>query len=244
VINHGAPFPKGYLFWAVVAVAFGVSGLARAGETPAVAPASAYTRTIYLVRHGAYEIDGKGDEDTGHGLTPLGIAQARLVAARLRGMPVTFTSLTASTMTRARQTAEIINRSLPQLTLKTDRLLRECLPRTSRTEVTKGMPPAELDAAEAQLDQAFAAYFVPAKDLDRSDILVCHGNVIRSFVMRALGVDARAWLGLSVAHCSLTIIQISSTGSFKVLAVGDSGHIPSTMVSGLVKGPTPELVAP
>ena len=42
-------------------------------------------------------------------LLRLGIAQARLLSHRLKGMPVEFTSLTSSTMTRARETAMIIN---------------------------------------------------------------------------------------------------------------------------------------
>jgi serine/threonine-protein phosphatase PGAM5 len=231
--------PWALALWVVVA-----SGIAQTAPSAASSPAPAFTRTIYLVRHGAYETDQKGDEDVVHGLTPLGIAEARLVAARLRGLPVTFSSLNSSTMTRARQTAQIINQSLPQLTLRADRLLRECTPRSSRADAPKGATPAELDAAEAQLNQAFANYYVPAKDADQCDILVCHGNVIRYFVMKALGVDSQAWLGLSVAHCSLTVIQISANGSCKVLAVGDSGHIPPNMVSGLVRGSTPELVVP
>ena len=59
----------------------------------------------YLIRHGQYDHADKRDEYIGRGLVPLGIAQARLLAARLRAMPVEFTSLTSSTMTRARQTA-------------------------------------------------------------------------------------------------------------------------------------------
>jgi hypothetical protein len=52
------------------------------------------TRIIYLIRHGQYDHGDKRDEYIGRGLVPLGIAQARLLAARLRAMPVEFTSLT------------------------------------------------------------------------------------------------------------------------------------------------------
>jgi serine/threonine-protein phosphatase PGAM5 len=199
---------------------------------PADRVAPTFTRTIYLVRHGAYDLNEKGDEDVAHGLTPLGIAQARLVADRLHGLPVTFTTLTASTMKRAKETAQVVAQSLPQLTLDTTPLLRECLPRTWRTEVIKKVKPEALDAAEAQLNQAFDKFFVPANGADQHDILVCHGNVIRYFVTKALGVDTQAWLGFTVAHCSLTVIQVSSKRTFKVLAVGDVGHIPANMQSG------------
>ena len=195
--------------------------------------APTFTRTIYLIRHGAYDLTDKGDEDVAHGLTPLGIAQARMVAVRLHGMPVVFTSLTASTMKRARETAQVVAQAFPQLSVEPAPLLREVTPRTWRTEITKDQKPEELDAAEAQLNQAFDKYFVPARDADQHDILVCHGNVIRYFVTKALGVDTQAWLGMSVAHCSVTIIQVTSKRTFKVLAVGDAGHIPPSLQSGL-----------
>jgi hypothetical protein len=34
-----------------------------------------------------------------------------------------------------------------------------------------------------------------------------------------------------VAHASMTVIQVQPDGSAKVLAVGDSGHIPSPLLS-------------
>ena len=46
-----------------------------------------------------------------------------------------------------------------------------------------------------------------------------------------LKVDAPVWAGMSVAHASLTVIEVRPDGSARVLAVGDSGHIPSPLVS-------------
>ena len=214
-------------------------GLLQASAA-AQAPA-AFTRTIYLVRHGNADYSVKGDETVVNGLTPLGIAQARLVAARLHGLPGKFTALIASPLTRARETGQIVQQELVSLPLQISPLLRECTPRTWRTEATKGETPASLDAAEAQLNQAFATFCVPAKDADQQDILVCHGNVIRYFVTRALGVDTQAWLGMSLANGSLTIIQVKSDGTCKVLAMGDAGHIPPNLQSGL-SAAEPQLV--
>jgi serine/threonine-protein phosphatase PGAM5 len=81
-------------------------------------------RTIYLIRHGEYDQTDTSDSDIGKKLTPLGIAQARLVSARLQGMPVEFTSLTSSTMTRARETAMVINQDFPELSLQQSILIR------------------------------------------------------------------------------------------------------------------------
>jgi serine/threonine-protein phosphatase PGAM5 len=217
----------------------GVRAFAAEGDAPKV-----FTRTIFLIRHGAYNAEEKGDPDQMNGLTPLGIAQARLVAARLRGLPVTFTSITSSSMTRARQTAAVIHESIPAPPVNASRLLRECTPRTRRDDVMAKEKPANLAAAEAQLNEAFAKYFIPAQDKDENDLLICHGNVIRYFVMKALGVETNAWLGLSLAHCSLTIIQVTTQGTFKVLAVGDVGHIPPNLQSGGTRVVEPQLVAP
>ena len=46
------------------------------------------TRTIYLIRHGDYNQTDEQDEFIGNELTPLGIAQARLLASRLKAMTV------------------------------------------------------------------------------------------------------------------------------------------------------------
>lgn len=206
-------------------------------------PAKTFTRTITLVRHGHYDADPNAGPD-GPSLSTLGIAQAKLVAARLRGQPAGFTTLVASTMTRARETAFFVNQALPEMKLRTDPLLRECTPRSWNAAILKEEKPEDMAAAEAQLNAAFAKYFVPAKERDESDLLVCHGNVIRYLVTKALGVDPQAWFGLSVAHCSLTVIQVKPDGSCKVLSVGDAGHIPPNLTSGLTAVPAPKLVLP
>ena len=108
-------------------------------------------------------------------------------------------------------------------------LISECTPPVF--EAATGEGARERAACAKQLDQAFAEFFTAAKGARRNDILVAHGNVIRYLVVKALKVDPRAWLGMSVAHASLTVIQVQPDGSHEVLAVGDSGHIPSPLLS-------------
>ncbi len=188
------------------------------------------TRTIYLVRHGYYDWDNDDDPDVGKPLVALGRQQARLIAARLDALPITFTSLQASAMTRARQTAQIIAPHFPELELQILRDIRECTMTTRRQDIMAELDPGEAAECEAQLEQAWQRLFVPVTGAnDEHDILVCHGNVIRWFVTRALEVDPTAWLGMSVANGSLTTIQVRADGSFKVLGVGDSGHVPYRM---------------
>lgn len=186
-------------------------------------------RTVYLIRHGAYVADRNADPQAGPGLTPLGIAQARLVAARLSGSGVSFDSITSSTMQRARDTAAVMHETLSSVPFTQSALLRECTP--PMHEPAEGEAARERAACAKQLDQAFTELVTPAKGAKRNDILVAHGNVIRYLTMKALKVDSPVWAAMSVAHASLTVIEVRPDGSARVLAVGDSGHIPSPLVS-------------
>lgn len=200
----------------------------------ATAPASAVLpaadqpiRNLFLIRHGEYVREEGCDEEVGCGLDALGREQARLVAARLDGLPLAFTSLQSSPMTRARETAAIIAAHFPQLAHRIEGDIRECTPPTRRQDVMDGLEPGEAAACETQLAAAAARLLVPATGgADEHDIVVCHGNVIRWLVCRALEVDPQAWLGMSIANCSLTVIQVRADGSCKLVAFADSGHIP------------------
>ena len=191
------------------------------------------TRTLYIVRHGFYDYKDESAPDVGKALVPLGVAQARLAASRLRSFPVEMTALYSSTMTRARQTAAVIAEDFPGLEVQQTRLLRECIPPTWREDIMAEYEPAEMEECATQLDEAFAEFFVPSPEGDRHDILVCHGNVTRYLVTKALKVDPMSWLGMSVGNCSLTIVRVDPDGSLKVLAVGDVGHLPPNMQTGL-----------
>jgi serine/threonine-protein phosphatase PGAM5 len=211
---------QGFRFVALCVLAFAATS-AVAADAPAV-------HTLYLVRHGAYVADPKADPELGPGLTALGIAQARLVGARLRGIPTHIDAITSSTMTRARQTAAVVQELFPDLAVAASPLLAECTPH-SLAPVSGAAANAQ-DACQKRLDEAFAKFAAPTSG-NRSDVLVCHGNVIRYFVMKALGVDSRAWPVMSVAHSSITIIQIGPNGAYRIIAVGDSGHVPPNMLS-------------
>jgi serine/threonine-protein phosphatase PGAM5 len=188
------------------------------------------TRTIYLIRHGHYNEADKRDEYTGKELTSLGIAQARLLAARLKAMPVKFTSLTSSTMTRAKQTAMLINQEFPELELKQSELICECTPPSWRKDIMIGVDTTEKELCVKNIELAFKEFFIPSPDEnDRNDIIVCHGNVIRYLVTKVLKVDTMSWLQMSISNCSLNIVRIMPDGTMKLDAFSDYGHIPENM---------------
>lgn len=187
-------------------------------------------RTIYLIRHGDYAPQNDSLPDSENILTPLGIAQACLVSTRLKSMNIIFNSLTSSTMTRAKQTALVINKDFPELKLEQSNLIMECTPPSWRKDVMAGVDTLEKGECVENLEQAFQKYFIPSPDdKNRNDIIVCHGNVIRYFVTKVLKVDTMAWLQMSISNCSLTIIRILPDGTMKLDAFSDYGHIPENM---------------
>ena len=187
-------------------------------------------RSIYLIRHGEYAPQDDDIADTLNNLTPLGIAQARLVSNRLKSMKINFNSLISSTMSRALQTAMVINGDFPEFELQKEDLIRECTPPTWRKDVMSGVDTSHREECVKNLERAFQKYFIPSSDnKDRNDIIVCHGNVIRYFVTKVLRVDTMAWLQMSITNCSLTIVRIFPDGKMKLDAFSDYGHIPENM---------------
>jgi serine/threonine-protein phosphatase PGAM5 len=182
-------------------------------------------RTIYLVRHGVYDEDDPSDPDVGKALIPEGREQARLTGARLAGLPVKIDALYASSMTRARQTAEIIGAALklePQLTPD----IRECTPPTDRKDVLARETPGEPDSCRQRIESAFARFFRPSPDRDSAEVVVAHGNVIRWFTCHALGADPRLWLNMGTTNCGITTIQVRPDGKLRLVSYSDFGHLP------------------
>lgn len=211
----------------VLALLFIFTAFTAIAAEPEAQPAP---RTIVLVRHGDYVADPQ-DSVPGPGLSPLGMAQAKLASARLAAMPDRFDVLYASPLTRAAETAALIASDL-EMRVATVSQLAECTPRTRRKEIIEKDRPEDLAACATRLDALFRERFVPARGTPRREIMVAHGNVIRYLVTRSLGVDTEAWLGMSVAHTSITTVLVEADGRFKVLSVGDIGHIPPNLQTG------------
>jgi len=200
-----------------------------AEPSPTAAPAM---REIVLVRHGNYVPDPAIDEKIGPPLSPIGVAQARLAGARLHGELSQLDALYVSPMQRARDTAAAIGAEFPGRAFDVVDDIAECTPPTHRAEIMAKEKPEDAAACKARLDRVFATYFKPAQGAPRTELFVCHGNVIRYLVTRALGVDTTAWLEMSVGNASITRIRIEPDGRLKVIAVGDVGHIPANLRTG------------
>lgn len=198
---------------------------APAPATSTAAPAGKGVHFVYLVRHGIYERDDKVDDRVGNGLNALGREQADFVGQRLAAIPLKYRSLVSSTLLRAMQTADVMSGPM-HMSVVRDSLLSECTMTSSRADYMANHSAAEIAECDAQVAAAWDKYFAPTPDADTHDVLVCHGNVIRYLVSRAVGLDTREWGRFDIGNCSLTVVQVLPNGSTRLALYSDVGHIP------------------
>lgn len=182
-------------------------------------------RYVYLIRHGHYDRVDSLDDRIANGLSEWGRAQARLLGARLGALPVKPARFVSSDLLRAIETASEIG-SLLSRTATRDTILAECTSPSSRPGLNEEHEPAELAACQAAMEAAWAKYVTPSPAADEHDVLVCHGNVIRWFVNRAIGNDTRHWTSLDIGHASLTVIAVRPDGGTRLVLFSDVGHLP------------------
>jgi serine/threonine-protein phosphatase PGAM5 len=176
-----------------------------------------------LVRHGQYDLENGGK------LTKLGREQAdvtgRWISEHLGESRVD--ALWSSTLPRARETAEIIAQSVRQSKVRPASVLCEGM-----YSKVKGY---DVSASERQEDRerADAAYdrFFRASRADRLEIVVCHGNLIRYLICRAIDVPVGRWTRMNSHHCSLTRVLVRDTGAVRVVSYNETAHLPPVMVT-------------
>lgn len=193
-------------------------------------------RHLFLVRHGQYNTDGHTDEE--RYLTALGREQAEYAGNRLKEIDFPYTALHKSTMTRAQETGEIILNCLKdkQIPLVTDSdILEEGAPIPPEPPVGHWKPElSQFYQDGPRIEAAFRKHIHrahPSQTKDSFEIIVCHSNVIRYFICRALQIPPEAWLRFTLHHCSITWLTITPVGRVIVRSVGDSGHIPFSSVT-------------
>ncbi|ETN78523.1 hypothetical protein RB195_020349 [Necator americanus] len=188
------------------------------------------TRNIILIRHGQYHLDGDRKN-----LTPLGREQAAFLGKRLAESGMKFDSLVMSTMPRATETAEIILEHMPTLKRSTCSLIEEGPPYPPVPPVDHWKPQySEFFAEGARIESAFRRHIhraPPSQKEDSYEIFVCHANVIRYFICRALQFPPEGWLRMSLGNCSISWLVIRPSGRVSLRSLGDIGHLPPSKVS-------------
>ncbi|XP_041854628.1 serine/threonine-protein phosphatase PGAM5, mitochondrial isoform X2 [Melanotaenia boesemani] len=185
------------------------------------------TRNILLIRHSQYNLSGTSDKEKT--LTPLGREQAELTGQRLAALGLKYDVLIHSSMARATETAHIISKHLPGVDLVRCDLLREGAPIEPVPPVTHWKPDAVYHEDGARIEAAFRRYIHradPKQKDDSYEIIVCHANVIRYFVCRALQFPPEGWLRMGLNNGSITWLTIRPSGRVALRTLGDSGFMP------------------
>lgn len=210
--------------FALIVLALLLPAAAAAADAPAPRPAGIHY--VYLIRHGIYDLDTTVTDDAlGNGLNALGHRQAKYAGKRLAALPVKVHRLISSTYLRAAQTADDIGAVL-RMAPERDSLIHECTPTSDRADYMKNHAADEIAACDANLNAAWAKYLVPTPDADTHDVLVCHGNVIRWMVSKALMNDTGHWTRMDIGNGSLTVLAVRPDGSTRLVIYSDVGHIP------------------
>ncbi|GCB76756.1 hypothetical protein scyTo_0020509 [Scyliorhinus torazame] len=186
------------------------------------------TRHIFLIRHSQYNLSASTDKE--RILTSLGREQAELTGQRLASLGLNYDILIHSSMTRAKETAAIISKYLPDLEMMSCDLLREGAPIEPIPPVSHWKPEAmQYHEDGARIEAAFRRYIHRAdlkQENDSYEIIVCHANVIRYFVCRALQFPPEGWLRMCLNNGSITWLTIRPNGRVALRTLGDSGFMP------------------
>ncbi|KAL6428010.1 hypothetical protein ACFW04_008420 [Cataglyphis niger] len=180
-------------------------------------------RHIILIRHGQYFLDGKTDAE--RVLTELGRKQAEATGKRLAELNLPYSLIVRSTMTRALETSKIIEKSLINVPVEDDSMLIEGAPIPPEPPI--GQWRSEKHDGP-RIEAAFRKYFHradPSQQRDSYTVLICHANVIRYFVCRALQFPPEAWLRICLKHGSITWLCILPSGRVTLFCLGDTGYM-------------------
>jgi serine/threonine-protein phosphatase PGAM5 len=207
-------------------------------------------RHIYVVRHGQ-RVSGNGTDRLGLGLTDMGKIQAEFTGERLSLIPIN--NIHYSTLRRAAETARIIAEYLPNTRMQGSQLLWECIPylppdfitwyKASRGRINQDSVTTPLQMAPwlglwtpetpwemiekgfVQAQQAWTHFFHPARD-ERHEVLVCHGNILRYFMVRALRAPLETWINSDINNCGISEFTVQPGGEVVLVSHNDTGHLP------------------
>lgn len=197
---------------------------------------------LILVRHGVTP-DNKRMVFQGHGGSPLdeeGVAQAKLVAARLSKLPIA--AVYSSDLERAHGTAAEIVASCNLSEVHVDRRLREV-----DVGAWSGLPREELEAqfpeqwaawrrgedvrrgggeTYAECGERVASFLNEVRNASLGKLVVCvsHGGAIRSGAAHVLGLPSNKLAPLR--NTSLSVIEWSTFEEPRLLSYNDAGHLP------------------
>lgn len=193
-------------------------------------------RQLFLIRHGQYQRPRNVADGPWHSLNDLLVAtngpltaegslQAERTAQRLGRFPID--RIVTSSLTRCRETARIIAATLQLAQPEETDLLWESLPTmpASPEREIRFLSEEELAASRDRADRAYRTFFENETKFSGASVIVTHGNLIRYFVTRALGLEMHKWQFLDTMNCSITEFKLGPEG-VRLVSLNVSGHLP------------------
>ncbi len=177
-------------------------------------------KILFFVRHGEYEPDEFGGK-----LTTLGRKQALRLAKRLNEWPIT--TIRSSDTRRAVETTRIIAKHIGGIRVRKSPVLREMFPTAYPGMV---IPLKYRAQGKDNLDTILKRYFRLPRST-RHEVIVCHGNLIRSLVCRVLNVRPTLWRQMGTANAGITRFVLHSDGNVDLSRFNDVGHLPAHMIT-------------
>jgi serine/threonine-protein phosphatase PGAM5 len=180
------------------------------------------TRTLVFVRHGQY-----APEDEGR-LTETGRRQAEHTAKWLKeSLDQPIDVLWSSTLPRAKETAGFVEDVFGGPKARPVAVLCEGIYTKLRGyDVSAEEQKADRERADAAFEKLFKKTRV-----DRLEVVVCHGNLIRYLVCKAMRIAVTRWTRLNSSHCGVTRVLIRDTGAIRIVTYNETAHLPRTLLT-------------
>ncbi len=171
---------------------------------------------IFFIRHGETyrSLNKKGPET----LTKVGEKQVKLLAKRFVNKK--FDIIISSNLERAVKTAEAIHIKNPHLKLK-------LMPDLGEMDVKEHMPKTRNVSKLFHKEDLLRANRGWKKLLSlkyKRMLVVCHGNIIRLFLSKAMGYSGNHFPCILLEPTSISVVEIKK-GRINVLSINDSSHL-------------------
>ncbi|MCS0638786.1 histidine phosphatase family protein [Streptomyces sp. LP05-1] len=187
-------------------------------------------RYLYLARHG----EATADESA---LTANGRRQAALLGERLRDVPLAVVH--HGPLARAAETARLVGARLPGVPLRVSELAGDYvpyvpepaeLPSDAAGRLMEFLAPVTVEERRRGAElarEALAAFTGPVPgDEPRHELVVTHAFLIGWLLRAALDAPAWRWLGVNQANAALTVLRYAPGRSSSVLLFNDLSHLP------------------
>ncbi|XP_063296608.1 serine/threonine-protein phosphatase PGAM5, mitochondrial-like [Pelobates fuscus] len=146
-----------------------------------------------------------------------------------------FSCIIYSSLTRSTETADIISKNLPGEPCILKCAAPVCFTKDLQSDQFLWIPDLSYFKDGPRIEAAFRKYILradPEQTKDSYEIIVCHDNVIRYFVCRALQLPPEAWLRLPLYHGSITKLVIKPDDDVSLKMLGDAGFMPPGKLTG------------